>query len=208
MQSDAGDAQTPIPATHDGPVVLLGTVDGAGDGLADLLGRHPRLCRVPRSRLLVELVVAIERNQPALAGYRLSAADWRRAAGTFFDGVQRDYATRAHKARWLTYVSSSSLRLDELVGLFPAAQFVHVITPPRGGAGRIVASNRRTGAGLPPGTYLEVAEGEMLGDADACVLRVLRFLREDGVVVADPEVVVDLADASPATPSAPRSGSG
>ena len=205
MQPDAGNAPTPIPATHDGPVVLIGTVDGAGDGLADLLGRHPRLCRVPRSRLLVDLVVAIERNQPALAVYRLSAPYWRRATGAFFDGVQRDYTARAHKARWLTYVSSASLRLEELVSLFPAAQFVHVITPPRGGAGRIVAANRRTGAGLPPGNYLEVAEREMLGDAEACVLRVLRFLGEDGVVVADPDVVVDLAD-RPATASGPRSG--
>jgi hypothetical protein len=68
-----------------------------------------------------------------------------------------------------------------------------------------VAANRRTGAGLPPGTYLEFAEGEMLGDAEACVLRVLRFLGEDGVVVADPDVVVDLAD-RPATASGPRSG--
>src|SRR5438309_1859137 len=51
MPPAAGDDQTPLPATHDGPVFLIGTLDGAGDRLADLLGRHPRLCRVPRSRL-------------------------------------------------------------------------------------------------------------------------------------------------------------
>ncbi|MDQ1514597.1 MAG: hypothetical protein QOE80_427, partial [Actinomycetota bacterium] len=41
------------------------------------------------------------------------------------------------------------------------------------------AANRRIGACLPAGTYLEVAEGEMLTGAEACARRVLRFLREE-----------------------------
>ncbi|MDQ1491604.1 MAG: hypothetical protein QOJ23_4118, partial [Actinomycetota bacterium] len=136
------------------------------------------------------------RNQPALAVYGLPEQYWRTAVGEFFDGLQRNYAARSHKARWVAYVSSSSLTLDELNHLFPTAQFVHVITPPRGGAGRIVAANRRTGAGLPTGRYLEVAEGEMLTGAEECALRVLRFLGEDDVVVGDRELVLDLADQS------------
>ncbi len=194
MAPDAGDAETPFPAMYDGPVFLIGTIDGAGDRLADLLGRDPRLCRVPRSRLLVDLSVAIERNQPALAVYGLSERYWRRAVGSFFDGLQRQYAARADKDRWVAYVSSSSLTIEELSHLFPTAQFVHVITPPRGGAGRIVAANRRTGARLAPGTYLEVAEGDMLTDSEACLARVLRFLTEEAPVTADREVVVDLVD--------------
>jgi hypothetical protein len=194
MRADEGDDQAPLPGRYDGPVFLIGTIDGAGDRLADLLGGHPRLTRVPRSRLLVDLAVAIERNQPALAAYGLPEQYWRRAAGAFFDSLQREHVARTRKARWVAYVSSASLTLDELGHLFPMAQFVHVITPPRGGAGRIVAANRRTGAGFPPGTYLEVAEGEMLAGADACLLRVLRFLGEEDVVVSDREVVVDLAE--------------
>ena len=161
MQAEAGVTPTPPPAMSDRPVFLIGTVDGAGDRLADLLGRHPRLCRVPRGRLLVDLSVAMERNLPALGVYGRPEWYWRTAVGAFFDGVQRDYAARTQKARWVAYVSSSSLSLDTLEHLFPTAQFVHVITPPRGGAGRIVAATRRTGAGLPPGSYLEVAESEM-----------------------------------------------
>jgi hypothetical protein len=208
MRPDAGNAQAPPPpAPHDGPVLLIGTADGAGDRLADLLGRHPRLCRAPRSRLLVDLSTAVERNLPALAAYGLPELYWRRATGAFFDSLQGAYATRNHKPRWVAYASSSSLTLHELWNLFPAAQFVHVITKPRGGAGRIVAANRRTGAGLPAGRYLEIVEGELLVDAEACARRVLHFLgeaipepvlgiesdREDDVVL-EPEVVVDLAD--------------
>jgi hypothetical protein len=193
MRADAGDASTPLPGP-DGPVVLIGTVDGAGDRLTELLGGHPRLCRIPRSRLLVDLAIAIARNQPALAVYGRSGEYWLKAAGVFFDGLQRDHVARTHTARWVTFASSSSLTLDQLSHLFPTAQFVHVVTPPRGGAGRIVAANRRTGAALPAGTYLEVAEGEMLTNAEACVGRVLRFLGEDDVILRDPETLIDLAD--------------
>jgi hypothetical protein len=194
MRPDAGDAQPSLPA-YDGPVLLIGTIDGAGDRLADLLGCHPSLCRIPRTRLLTDLAVAIERNQPALAVYGLSEQYWRGAVGAFFDGLQRHHASRADKARWVAYVSSSAITLKELWRLFPTAQFVHVITAPRGGAGRIVAANRRIGAGLPAGTYLEVAEGEMLTGAEACARRVLRFLAEEASELdLDQEVVVDLVD--------------
>ena len=195
MPSDAGDAQTPLPATYDGPVLLIGTIDGAGDRLADLLGRHARLCRVPRTRLLTDLSVAIERNQPALAVYGLPEQYWRTAVGAFFDSLQRHHASRAGKGRWVAYVSSSTVTLEELGRLFPTAQFVHVITRPRGGAGRIVAANRRIGARLPAGAYLEVAEGEMLTGAEACARRVLRFLGEDAPDLdLEQEVLVDLVD--------------
>jgi hypothetical protein len=60
------------------------------------------------------------------------------------------------------------------------------------------AANRRIGACLPAGTYLEVAEGEMLTGAEACARRVLRFLREEAPDLdLDHEVVVDLVDARP-----------
>ena len=196
------EAQRPFRAPPDGPVIVVGTTDGAGDRLVDLLGRQPRLCRVPRSRLLVELVIAIARNQPALAVYGFSPEYWRRAVGAFFDGIQREFVTQAHKVRWVLYASTSTLSVEELGQLFPTAQFVHVITPPRGGAGRIVAANRRAGAGFPPGTYLEFAEAEMLTDPELCVSRVLRFLGEDDVsvtdaeVVLEPEITVDLEDAT------------
>jgi hypothetical protein len=191
MWPDAGDAQAPL--SHDGPVFLIGTADGAGDRLADLLGRHPHLCRIPRNRLLVDLVTVVDRNLPAVAAYGLPELYWRRATGAFFDDLQRAYVTRNQKSRWVAYAASSSITLRELWDLFPAAQFVHVITPPRGGAGRIVAANRRTGAGLPAGSYLEVAEGEMLSDAEACVRRVLDFLAE-GDETLELEVIVDVAD--------------
>ena len=201
MAPDA-EAQRRFRATPDGPVIVIGTTDGAGDRLVDLLGGQSRLCRVPRSRLLIDLVIAIARNQPALAVYGLPPEYWCKAVGAFFDGVQREFAMRAHKARWVTYASTSTLSVEELGYLFPTAQFVHVITPPRGGAGRIVAANRRAGAGLPPGTYLEVAEAEMLTDPELCVRRVLHFLMEDDVsgtdveVVLETEVTVDLEDAT------------
>jgi hypothetical protein len=197
MPPNPNEAPTTNPLQHDGPVILMGTIDGAGDRLADLLGCHPRLSRVPRSHLLVDLAVAIERNRPALVGYGMPEQYWLRAAGSFFDGVQRAYAARDRKARWVTYVSPASLPLRHLDGLFPTAQFVHVVTRPRGGAGRITSATRQTGAGLLPGRYLEVIENEMVTDAEECALRVLSFLGEEGAagdVLVGEEVVVDLVD--------------
>jgi hypothetical protein len=180
---------------HDGPVFVIGIANGAGDRLADRLGAHPRLSRIPPSRLLVDLAVAIDRNQPALAVYGMPEQYWRKAAAEFFDGLQRNHAARDNKVRWTTYVSSSTLSIKDLDRLFPTAQFVHVITRPRGGTGRILSTNRRAGSRLRPERYLEVAEDEVVSGIDACALGVLRFLGEEDVVVGDPEIVVDLADA-------------
>lgn len=191
MGPDGREAERPLQALNDRPAILIGTIDGAGERLAHMLGRQPRLCRVPRSRLLFDLAVAVERNLPALAVYGVPVENWRKAVGELFDRFQRDYVERASKARWVTYVSSATLTIEELCQLFPTAQCVHVITSPRGGAGRIVAANRRAGAGLPPGTYLEVAESEMLTGAEACLRRVLRFLGESDVLVGDREIVLD-----------------
>ena len=210
MGTDAGHAHTPLWPTPGRPVILIGITDGAGDMLADLLGCHPRLCRVPRSRLLSDLATAIERNQPALAAYGLAPEHWQQAAGAFFDGLQREYAERDGRARWVAYASSASLSVAELGHLFPTAQLVHVITPPRGGAGRIVAANRRAGAGLPPGRYLEVGEWEILTDSEGCVRRVVRFIEEEDMVAADseivlePEIALDLADPSRGTSAGNR----
>ena len=168
---------------HDGPVFVVGIADGAGDGLADRLGSHPGLCRIPRSRLLADLAIVIGRNQPELAAYGMSEQYWRKAVAAFFAGLQRDHAVRHHKERWATYVSSASLSVADLDGLFPTAQFVHVVTRPRGGAGRVLSANRRAGSGLAPGRYLEVAESEVIADVDACALRVLDFLGEEGLAV-------------------------
>lgn len=181
---------------HDGPVLVIGIADGAGDRLADHLGTHPNLSRIPRSRLLVDLAVAVDRNQPALAAYGMPEHYWRKALAEFFDGLQKDHAARDHKARWATYVSSASLSIEELDRLFPTAQFVHVISRPRGGAGRVVSANRRAGSSLLVGRYLEVAEDELVGGIDACALTVLRFLGEHDVVVTDPEILVELAGVS------------
>jgi hypothetical protein len=189
------------PLRHDGPVFVIGIADGAGDRLADRLGQHPGLCRIPRSHLLADLAIAIDRNQPALAVYGMPEQYWRKAVATFFDGLQRDHAVRDRKERWATYVSSSSLSIDDLDRLYPTAQFVHVITPPRGGAGRVVSRNRRTGSSLLAGRYLEVAESDLITGIDACAQRVLGFLGEEDVasevevVVNEQETVVDLADA-------------
>ena len=73
-----------------------------------------------------------------------------------------------------------------------------MVTRPRGGAGRVVSTNRRAGSRLLAGRYLEVPEDELISGIDACAQRVLRFLGEEDVVVGEPEVVVDLADASEA----------
>jgi hypothetical protein len=185
-----------------GPVLIIGIADGAGDRLADRLGTHPRLCRIPRTRLLADLAIAIDRNQPALAAYGMPEQYWRKAAASFFDGLQLDHAARDRKSRWAAYVSSSSLSIEELDRLFPTAQFVHVVTRPRGGAGRAISANRRAGSRLLPSRYLEVVEGDLTVGMDACAQRVLRFLGEEDVVVSQPEVVVgepetvvDLADA-------------
>lgn len=183
------------PLSHDGPVFVIGIADGAGDRLADRLGQHPGLCRIPRSRLLADLAIAIDRNQSALAVYGMPEQYWRKAVATFFDGLQRDHAVHYQKSRWAAYVSSSSLSIDDLDRLFPTAQFVHVVTRPRGGAGRVLSRNRRIGSGLLTGRYLEVAEFEVATEIDACALRVLRFLGEEELVVSEAEVVVDLADA-------------
>jgi len=188
------------PLRHDGPVLVIGIADGAGDRLTDRLGSHPNVCRVPRSRLLVDLAVAVDHNQPALAAYGMPEQYWRKALAGFFDGLQRDHAVREHKGRWAAYVSSSSISIEQLDRLFPTAQFVHVVTRPRGGAGRVVSLNRRAGAQMLPGRYLEVGEKELITGLDACAERVLRFLGEDvvvseqDVVVREPEVLVDLAD--------------
>jgi hypothetical protein len=191
------------PLRHDGPVFVIGIADGAGDRLADRLGSHPGLCRIPRSRLLADLAIAIDRNQPALAVYGMPEQYWRKVAATFFDGLQRDHAARDHKSRWAAYVSSSSLSIEDLDRLFPTAQFVHVVTRPRGGAGRVISANRRAGSRLLPGRYLEVAESDLTTGIDACAQSVLRFLGEEDVVVSEQDVMVmeletmvDLADAS------------
>ena len=188
---------------HDGPVLVIGIADGAGDRLADRLGTHPSLCRIPRTRLLIDLAIAVDRNQPALAAYGMPEQYWRKAVAAFFDGLQHDHAARDHKERWAAYVSSSEhLHRPKLDRLFPTAQFVHVVTRPRGGAGRVLSANRRAGSRLLAGRYLEVAENELTTGIDACAQRVLRFLGEEVVVVGEPEVVVsepetvvDLADA-------------
>jgi hypothetical protein len=184
------------------PVLVIGTPDGAGDRLAERLGLHPTLTRIPRSRLLVDLAVAIDRNQPALAVYGMPEQYWRSAVAAFFDGLQHDHATRSGKARWVAFLHSSSLTVGELDRLFPTAQFVHVITRPRGGSGRVVSANRRDGARLLPGRYLEVPEDEMIMGAEECAGRVLRFLGEEGdgrdVEVGEPEVMIDLSTAQAA----------
>lgn len=186
------------PLRHDGPVLVIGIADGAGDRLADRLGSHPNVCRIPRSRLLVDLAVAVDRNQPALAAYGMPEQYWRKAVAAFFDGLQHDHAVRDHKERWAAYVSSSSISIEQLDRLFPTAQFVHVVTRPRGGAGRVVSTNRKAGSRLLAGRYLEVAEDELIDGIDACAQRVLRFLGEEDVVVGEPEVLVDLAEGSEA----------
>ncbi len=189
------------PLRHDGPVFVIGVPDGAGDRLAERLGQHPGLCRIPRSRLLGDLAIALERNQSALAVYGMPEQYWRKAVATFFDGLQRDHAVRDHKKRWAAYVSSSSLSIDDLDRLYPIAQFVHVVMRPRGGAGRVLSRNRRAGSRLLTGRYLEVAESDLTRDIDACAQSVLRFLGEEPVaselevVVSEQETVVDLADA-------------
>ena len=171
------------PLRYDGPVFVIGITDGAGDRLADRLGSDPGLCRIPRTLLLSDLTIAVDRNQPALAGYGMSARYWRKALATFFNGLQQDHAARHHKARWAAYVSSSSLSIADLDELFPTAQFVHVVTRPRGTAGRVISANRRTGAQLRPGRFLEVEEDEMMADIDACTHRVLRFLGEESLAI-------------------------
>jgi len=178
---------------HDGPVLVIGIADGAGDRLADRLGSHPNLCRIPRGRLLVDLATAVDRNQPGLAAYGMPEQYWRKALAAFFDGLQQDHAARSLKERWAAYVSSASLSIEDLDRLFPTAQFVHVVTRPRGGAGRVISANRRAGSRLLSGRYLEVAEEELINGLDACAERVLRFLGEEEVVVSEPEVLVDLA---------------
>jgi hypothetical protein len=178
---------------HDGPVLVIGIADGAGDRLAEHLGSHPTLCRTPRSRLLVDLAIAVDRNQPALAVYGMPEQYWRKAVAAFFDGLQKDHAARHLKERWAAYVSSSSISIEDLDRLFPTAQFVHVVTRPRGGAGRVISANRRAGSRLRSGRYLEVAEEDLINGIDACAQRVLSFLGEEEVVVSEPEVVVDLA---------------
>jgi len=175
---------------HDGPVFVIGNLDWAGDRLADRLGSHPGLCRVPRSRLLLDLAVAIDRNQPALARYGMSEQYWLKAVAGFFDGLQRDHAVRDRKTRWATYVSSSGLSIEQLDRMFPTAQFVHVITRPRGGAGRVISANRRAASRLLPGRYLEITEDEVAGAIDVCALRVLRFLGEEDLVAGEPDALV------------------
>ncbi len=208
MRPDPSDAPSGTPPQREVPVLVIGTVDGAGDRLAERLGRDPRLSRVPNSRLLVDLAVAIERNQPALVAYGMPEQYWRSAVGAFFHGLQHDHAARDRKARWVASVSSSSLTLEQLDRLFPTAQFVHVIARPRGGARRITSANRRSGARLFAGRYLEVREDEMVTGAEECARRVLRFLGEErdeaeaprsttDVVVGEPEVMVDLVDLRP-----------
>jgi hypothetical protein len=187
---------------HDGPVFVIGIADGAGDRLTDHLGTHPNVCRIPRSRLLVDLSTAVDRSQPALAAYGMPEQYWRKAVADFFNGLQLDHAARFHKTRWAAYTSSSMFSIDQLDRLFPTAQFVHVVTKPRGGAGRLISVNRRAGAGLLSGRYLEIVEDELITGLDSCSQRVLRFLGEDVVSVSEPavvsvsdlDVVVDLAD--------------
>ena len=182
------------PLRYDGPVFVIGIADGAGDLLADCLGSDPGLCRIPRTLLLSDLAIAVDRNQPALAGYGMSEPYWRKALATFFNGLQQDHAARSHKARWAAYVSSSSLSIADLDELFPTAQFVHVVTRPQGRPGRVISANRRTGAQLRPGRFLELDEDEMTADIDACACRVLRFLGEAALADIEAEVMVDLAD--------------
>lgn len=189
----------------DGPVFVIGIADGAGDRLTDRLGAHPNVCRIPRSRLLVDLATAVERSQPALAAYGLPEQYWRKAVADFFNGIQLEYAARYHKTRWTAYASSSTMSIEQLDRLFPTAQFVHVATKPRGGAGRLLSVNRRAGSRLLEGRYLEVAEDELISGLESCAQRVLQFLGEPGgpgaspdeeeISVVEAEIVVDLADA-------------
>jgi hypothetical protein len=182
------------PLRYDGPVFVIGIADGAGDRLADRLGSDPGLCRIPRTLLLSDLTIAVDRNQPALAVYGMPQPYWRKALAVFFNGLLQDHAARNHKARWAAFVSSSSLSIADLDELFPTAQFVHVVTRPRGGAGRIISANRRTGAQLRPGRFLELDENEMMADMDGSAHQVLRFLGEEGLAAVEAEVVVDLTE--------------
>lgn len=124
--------QTPAVERPDVPVFVVGIDNESGEGLTDQLGRHPRLSRVPRTRLLADLDAMLARNQVGLVHYGMPEQYWRKAAAGFHSELQREHASRNGKARWVEFIPSSTLTITQVDRLFPTAQFVHVIAQPRG----------------------------------------------------------------------------
>jgi hypothetical protein len=210
MPSDSGNNGSNVPSRPPGPAVaifVMGTAHNGAEALAGRLGGHPRLCRVPRTRLLVDFEAAVARNQGALTAYGLPEQYWRQALSGFIGGLQREHAAAAGKVRWVEYISSSSLSIPQVDRIFPVAQFVHVIAQARGGAGRLLSVNRRAGASLLASRYLEVSDEDVVARPGEILTLVLNFLGESletagpEVSLEDRDVVVDLDVHRPAAQS-------
>ena len=148
----------------------------------------------------------LARNQVGLVHYGMPEQYWRKAAAGFHSELQREHASRNGKARWVEFIPSSTLTITQVDRLFPTAQFVHVIARPRGGAGRRRSINRRTGAGLFAGRYLEIFDRDARSHPEESLDRVLDFLgearfgTETDLSIGEAHSVVDLARPRAPTP--------
>ena len=160
----------------DRPVFVVGEREPALD-LVRALGDTSTLCAMPASRLLQDLVQAVERCPVDLDSLG-AAGDALRRPANWYREVQVAHTRASGKIRSVEF---SGMALRRLHHLFPHAQFlvVHRLN-------RAIPPSRRLPA-LAPEWILEVDSG-VAATAEA-VERVLTFLGE-----VTESVVVDLSD--------------
>lgn len=158
-------AGTCRPEYSDRPVFVVGERVPAED-LVRALGATPDLCAVPTTRLLRDLVDAVERGQKALAPL-WPGADGAGPVGAaaWYRDVQASHALAAGKPRTVEFCG---LGAGRLASLFPVAQIVRVQT----GAGR---RRPRPLASLPATRLMEVSTEAARGGS--ALAEVLSFLR-------------------------------
>lgn len=143
-----------------GPVFIVGMNGSGTTMLADSLGRHPELYMLPlESKVLPYFIQKSDKygdlrtleNRRRLADELGRCKAYWQANGQknvlvpveyldnegmagVIDGLYRQFAAREGKVRWGDKSPINTIHISELAGLFPAAQFIHIVRDGRDAA--------------------------------------------------------------------------
>lgn len=173
-----------------------------------LLNRHPHIACGPETKVLQDPGLEMWNDRLAaeweerIQRHGFDATIIDRCMASLIDQLFGTYSGREGKRRWAEKSPGNILRIDYLLRLFPAAQFVHVIRDPRDTYCSIRQRALRDKpewskfhpsrsardwreailAGRPwtqhPDRYHEVRYEELVSDPDGCMRRVMDFLGE------------------------------
>ena len=210
----------------DPPIFVIGAPRSGTTLLRVMLSSHPRIYVPPESDFIPRLYLGraktvmgrdrAVRDVRAILGNRRFLREWRDAVpdpeafvaalaeltpAALLDALYRAYATQHGSARWGDKSPIHTHYVPLLAGIFPSAQFVHLIRDGRDAAlstlaaypdrfyvdvyfaaqswQRRVRSARRAGVALGPARYTELRYEDLTADPEEALRRLCLFLDED-----------------------------